>query len=209
MIGGAQTWERYGTGPRFEPLSEAQQREAMRYLTDNAFRVPAMFLDADILRRIEQEGVVDRIRGAQGGVMNSLLGVNRLNRLVDYEALAGPRGEAYTMAEFLADVRRGAWTELTAGDPRIDVYRRNLQRAYLDAANRAVNPPDPPSGASAAQQQAAQAARFSDARALLRGELVELRRVAQTALTRTRDGMTRLHLHDVVRRIGEILEPPR
>jgi hypothetical protein len=207
IIGGAETWERYGTGPRFEPLPEAKQREAMRYLTENAFRVPAMFLNPDILRRIEQEGVVTRIRGAQAGVMNSLLAVNRLNRLVEYEALAGPRGDTYTVAEFLADLRRGAWSELTQTNPRVDVYRRNLQRAYIEAAGRAINPPPLPATATPAQQAQAAAARNSDARALLRGELFELQRAVQTATNRTTDAMTRLHLRDINLEIMRILDP--
>jgi hypothetical protein len=209
VIGGAESWERYGTGPRFEPLPEARQREAMRYLTENAFRVPAMFLNTDILRRIEQEGVVNRIRAAQAGVMSSLLAPSRLNRLVEYEALAGPRGDSYTVAEFLADLRRGAWTELTQASPRIDVYRRNLQRAYIEAADRTINPPALPATATAAQQAQAAAARNSDARALLRGELVELQRAVQNATNRTGDAMTRLHLRDINLEITRILDPAR
>jgi hypothetical protein len=207
IIGGAETWERYGTGPRFQPLSEAKQREAMRYLNENAFRVPAMFLNADILRRIEQEGAVTRIRSAQSGVLNSLLSVSRLNRLVEYEALAGPRGDTYTVAEFLADLRRGVWSELTQGNPRVDVYRRNLQRAYVEAADRTINPPPPPPTATPQQQAAAAAARMSDARALLRGELIELQRAVQTATNRTGDAMTRLHLRDINLEITRILDP--
>jgi hypothetical protein len=209
VVGGAETWERYGTGPRFEPLPEARQREAMRYLAEHAFRVPAMFLNPEILRRIEQEGVVNRIRAAQAGVMNSLLAPSRLNRLVEYEALAGPRGNSYTVAEFLADLRRGAWTELTQSNPRVDVYRRNLQRAYIEAAARAINPPPLPATATAAQQAQAAAVRNSDARALLRGELVELQGAVQTATNRTTDAMTRLHLRDINLEIVRILDPTR
>lgn len=207
MIAGARTWERYGTGPRFEPLSEERQREAMRYLNENAFRVPGMFLDPAILRRIEQEGVVDRVRAAQVNVMNSLLSPSRLSRLVEYEALAGPGGSAYTVAEYLTDLRRGAWTELAPGNPRIDVFRRTLQRAYLEAAERAIHPPEPPESAPTRVRQAALSARFSDARALLRGELGEIQRQAETAADRTNDAMTRLHLRDVVREIDRILDP--
>jgi hypothetical protein len=209
IIGGAETWERYGTGPRFQPLSEAKQREAMRYLSENAFRVPAMFLNPEILRRIEQEGVVNRIRGAQSGVLNSLLSSNRLNRLVEYEALAGPRGDTYTVAEFLGDLRGGVWSELTQGNPRVDVYRRNLQRAYIDAAGNTINPPPLPATATPAQRSAAAAARGSDARALLRGELIELQRLVRTAVNRTGDAMTRLHLRDIDLEITRILEPAR
>jgi hypothetical protein len=207
VIGGAETWERYGTGPRFEPLSEARQKDAMTYLNRVAFRVPAMFLDPQILRRIEQEGVISRIRAAQGGVLNSLLSVNRLNRLSEYEALAGPRGNSYTIAEFLADLRTGVWAELTQGNPDVDVYRRTLQRVYLEAAERAIDPPTPPASASPAVRAAAEAARTSDARALLRGELVELQRLAQAAANRTNDAMTRLHLRDINLEIQRILDP--
>src|SRR5690606_1626901 len=168
VIGGAETWERYGTGPRFEPLPQARQKEAIDYLNRVAFRVPDMFLNPDILRRIEQEGVVSRIRGAQAGVLNALLSTSRLNRLVEYEALAGPNGDSYTVAEFLGDLRGGIWTELNQSNPRVDVYRRTLQRVYLEAAERAINPPTPPASASAAARAAAEAARTSDARALLR-----------------------------------------
>jgi hypothetical protein len=209
IVGGAETWERYGTGARFQPLSEARQREAMRYLNQNAFRVPAMFLDAEILRRIEQEGVVQRIRGAQSSLLSSLLAVSRLNRMVEYEALAGPRGDTYTVAEFLADLRGGVWGELTQGSPRVDVYRRNLQRAYIEGADRTINPPALPQNAPAQAQAQAAAARGSDARALLRGELIELQRAVQSAVSRTGDPMTRLHLRDVNLEIERILDPRR
>jgi hypothetical protein len=209
IIGGAESWERYGTGIRFVPMTPAQQREAIRYLNRNAFRVPAMFLDTEVLRRIEQEGVVQRIRGAQAGVLNSLLAASRLNRLVEYEALAGPRGGAYTVAEFLGDLRTGVWSELAQSSPRVDVYRRNLQRAYMEAADRTINPPAPPAGASPQAAAAAAAARNSDARALLRGELVELQRSVQSAIGRTNDPMTRLHLRDVNLEIDRILDRRR
>jgi hypothetical protein len=209
VIGGAETWERYGTGPRFRPLPESKQREAMRYLNQHAFRVPAPFLNTEILRRIEQEGVVARIRTAQAGVLNSLLAVTRLNRLVEYEALAGPGGDSYTVAEFLGDLRTGVWRELSQANPRIDVFRRNLQRAYIDAADHAINPPAAPVNATGAQAAQAAAFRSSDARALLRGELIELQRAVRAAVSRTTDPMTRLHLRDADLEIERILDPRR
>jgi hypothetical protein len=209
IIAGAETWERYGTGPRFEPFPRAKQKEAMAYLNQHAFRVPAMFLDREILRRIEQEGVVNRIRVAQGNLLNSLLNVNRLNRLVEYEALAALPRDKYTAGEYLADLRAGVWGELTQANPRIEIYRRNLQRAYIEAADRTINPPSLPATATPAQQAQAAAARISDARALLRGELVELQRLVQGATNRTNDAMTRLHLRDLNLEITRILEPTR
>ena len=57
--------------------------------------------------------------------------------LVEYEALAG---DTYTLAEFMSDLREGVWGDLSGGSVGIDIYRRNLQRAYLAAADAELNP---------------------------------------------------------------------
>lgn len=209
-IGGAETFERYGTGERFRPLPQAKQREAMRYLNENAFRVPDWLINPQILRRIEQEGVINRVRGAQAGVLNSLLSPARLNRLVDYEAIADG-DDLYTLPELLSDVRNSVWTELSAGNVRIDVFRRNLQRSYLQTVDRQINPPPAPPGPAAQQGGGGAAATnpTSDVRPALRGELLDLDRAIQAALNRTTDAMTRLHLRDARFEIERILYPNR
>src|SRR5690606_18863375 len=104
VIGGADTQERYGTGPRFEPVSRERQVAAMRFLRDNAFTTPPRFGTPDILRRIEAEGVLTRLRTAQGNVIRSLVNSSRLERLVEYEALAGSSARAYTVADMLTEL---------------------------------------------------------------------------------------------------------
>ena len=208
IVGGAETQEKYGTGERFTPVPKEKQRAAVRFLNENAFQVPSWLIDPAILRRIEQEGTVRRIRTAHARVLNTLLDESRLNRLVDYEATSRP-GEAYRVSDLLTDVRAGVWTELTASSPRVDVFRRNLQRAYLETVDRQLNPPRATGTLPTPQVgPGAPPARFaSDARALLRGELAELDQLAQRALSRTNDQMTRLHLLDVRMEIKRILEP--
>ncbi|HUF26798.1 MAG TPA: zinc-dependent metalloprotease, partial [Gemmatimonadaceae bacterium] len=206
IVGGARTQEKYGTGARFEPMPEAKQREALRYLNANAFRVPAFMLDRDVLFRIEAEGQIRRIRMAQAGVLNALFNENRLNRLIEYEALAARPTDAYTIAELLDDLRSGVWTELTSGSVRIDVHRRNLQRAYLEAIDRTLNPPPPPTNLPPGFPQPP--ARFqSDVRPTLRGHLQELDRAIANAIPRAADGMTRLHLRDLRMEIERLLDP--
>ena len=209
VVGGAESQEKLGTGERFFPLSQARQQEAVRFLTANAFTTPAYFTRPEILRRIEPEGVLARIRQSQVSVLNSLFNEARLNRLIEYEALAAKSGEAYTVGELLRDLRAGVWTELSRGDVKIDVYRRNLQRAYIEAIERqvapapAAAPAGPPAGPPAP-------ARFAtDTRPLLRGHLVELDRAVQAALPRTRDDVTRLHLQDIRLQIDDILNPDK
>src|SRR5690606_17751731 len=122
IVGGAASQERYGTGIRFVPEPEARQKAAIRFLTDNAFRVPTWLVNPEIIWRIEQEGAVARIRGAQTNVLNTLLAPARLARLIEYEALDA--SNPYTLGEMLLDVRRGVWSELSSSRPTIDVYRR-------------------------------------------------------------------------------------
>jgi len=203
VVGGADTQERYGTGPRFVPVSRERQVAAMRFLRDNAFATPDYFIDPGILRRIEAAGVLERLRDGQGAVIRSLISTARMDRLVEYEALAGSAGRAYTVADMLGDLRGAVWGELSRPTVTVDVYRRNLQRTYLDAVEAQLNPPRPPNlpaGAPAPRPN-------SDTRPALRGELAELDQLAQRALARTSDNMTRMHLRDVRASIDGILNP--
>ncbi|HUH12268.1 MAG TPA: zinc-dependent metalloprotease, partial [Longimicrobiales bacterium] len=210
VVGGADTQERYGTGPRFEPVERARQVEAVRFLNANAFDTPEMLIRPDVLRRIEAEGVIARIRGAQSRVLRTLLNDQRLNRLIEYEALAAPGRRAYTVADLVGDMRQGVWTEVLRGPVRVDVYRRNLQRAYLEAVDAELNPPPARENQPPSPFGPRRPPRFnSDVRPVLRGELRELDRLIARAIPRAQDAMTRLHLEDVRMEIERILDPQR
>ena len=210
IIGGAETQEKYGTGARFDPVTSERQQHAMRFLKDNAFTTPQYFVNEQLLRRIEAEGIITRLRGAQARVLQTLLNPRRLERLVEYEALAGSARKAYTVADLMGDLRSGVWGELTGRRVTIDVYRRNLQRAYLETIDQQLNPPPPrrTTGSGPTPSQPAQRVN-SDVRPILRGELTELDRLVQRALQQTGDSMTRLHLRDVRSEIDRILNPER
>lgn len=206
LVGGAITQERYGTGPRYDPVPRDRQEEAVSYLNEVAFQTPDMFVNPEILTRIEAEGVVPRIRTAQSRVLRSLLNGARMARMVEYEALAEATGDQpYTIGDLMADLRRGVWGEIRRGSVRIDVHRRNLQRAYLEAVDVELNPP--PQRGNPNPFGPPPVPRYnSDARPILRGELAELDRQVQNAIGRSADRMTRLHLTDVRMEIERILD---
>jgi hypothetical protein len=210
IVGGAYTQERYGTGPRFEPVERERQHEAVVFLNENAFDVPDWLLDAEILRRIEPEGTVDRIRTQQMRVLNSLLSDERLERLVEFEALAPSASEPYTLANIMQDLRAGIWGQLESSGPvTIDVYRRNLQRGFVDLMrNRLYPPPPPPApGGDSNDDDDGGAAGpvLSDVRPVLRGELRWLSERLAAAVSRAADDMTRLHLEDLRFEVERIL----
>ena len=207
IVGGYNSQQKHigQEGVRFNLIPRARQAEAVKFLSDNAFVSPTWQIDKDILRKIEPVGALSRIRNAQNSVLNNLLSSSRFARLVEQSALDGTA--AYSPADFLADVRSGVWSELSSPTPVVDAYRRNLQRAYLDIANTKVN------GAAQAAPQglppgfAAMFVTSGDERAFYRAELRDISNAAQTAIAKTSDRATRVHLENVRDQIDKILDP--
>ena len=88
---------------------------------------------------IQPTGIVDRVRTAQNSASwAQLLQAARLDRMAEQVALDGERS-AYPPLQFLTDLRAGVWSELAKPGTPIDIYRRNLQRAYLDNMDARLN----------------------------------------------------------------------
>lgn len=178
-------------GVRFTPIARDRQQRAVQFLNAQAFRTPSFLIKPDILRRIEPVGVLDRIEAGQRRVLNSLLSTARVNRLVEQETLDG--AAAYQATDFLADVRKGIWSEVYGdGAPVVDAYRRNLQRAYIETLGDRIN---------------GRAATADDARAFFRGELKTLDADLKNALARSTDRATRMHIEDIQNQIAHALDP--
>ncbi len=190
-------------GPVYTIVPEAQQRAAMRFFRDQAFATPAWMLDRDILSRIEPAGTVDRVSGRQAAVLNGLLSFERLQRLIESEATLG--NAAYTLGEFVDDLRGAVWTELRTG-AATDVYRRNLQRAHIERLGYLMTEEQPPLPAQFRGfiQRTNVDVSLSDIRAYARGELETLKR--QLTAANPSDRATRLHYRDAIARIDKILD---
>src|SRR5690349_8733285 len=133
IVGGFNSQQKHAgqDGVRFVIVPKERQAAAVRFLNENAFATPTWALKPDILRRIEAAGAVARVNVAQERILNSLMSNARFDRLVEQEAIDGMA--AYKPADFMADVRRGIWSEIEGAGPiRIDVYRRNLQNSHID-----------------------------------------------------------------------------
>jgi Met-zincin/Domain of unknown function (DUF5117)/Domain of unknown function (DUF5118) len=208
LVGGVYRAEKYPdqSGVIFTPAPRARQQAAVRYLLDNAFETPAFFLDVDVLRRIEPNGTVDRIRQSQGQLLDGLFNDVRMNRLVDQEALATAAAPAYGLADLLHDVRVGLFRELASG-AKIDIYRRNVQRNFVDLLGTKLLPPPPPPPAPPFPGFVPPPPRPEEAKSMVRGELRDLDAAIAAALPRETDRGTRLHLQDLRYRIDRILNP--
>ena len=141
----------------------------------------------------------------RSSVLNNLLSSARFARLI--EQRNNRRRVFIPAVEFLADVRKGIWKELDAPQVKVDAYRRNLQRAYLDLANTKVNgvagpPPGLPPGFPVAMF-----ATSGDEKPLYRAELRTLNSALGAALEKAADKPTRAHIEAARDQISRILDP--
>jgi hypothetical protein len=208
VVGGVYRHEKYPNQPGVihTAVPRERQTEAVQFLLSEAFTTPAYFLDADILRRIEPSGSVERIRQRQTALLATLLADPRLSRLAEQEAELGSP-QAYTIANLFGDLRRGLFSEASAARPVTDAYRRNVQRGFVDQMERLISTPPAPTVPANLPPQLRPAPRPGDARALARAELRDLDAQLRAAALRTTDRTTRAHFEDLRARIDRILNP--
>ena len=192
-------------GPVYVPLSRARQAEAVGFLNEAVFKTPTFLIKPEIASRIEAGGMVTRINGAQGRVLNGLLDDQRLNRLVEIESRGG---DAYPLASMLEDLRKGVWSELAAGRVVVDAYRRGLQNAHLALVDRKLNGAPTPVNPLFAQFGITPPRPLSDdAKSQLRGDLTALRSAIRAAMGKAGDAATRNHLAAAAARVDKTLDP--
>ncbi|HEY2805384.1 MAG TPA: zinc-dependent metalloprotease, partial [Gemmatimonadales bacterium] len=210
VVGGVNQETKYAgeSGRVYTPVPRDKQAQAVHFLIENAFTTPTYFLDPELLRRIEPTGSVERVRARQTAILNTLLQDARLSRLAEQAASPSAGSPAYTIGDLLGDLRRGLFSEAASTRPATDGYRRNIQRAFVDAMDRLINTPllnVPPNFPP--QFAATLVPRPADARADARSELNALDTELRTALLRTSDHETRAHFEDLRARIERILHP--
>ncbi|HYW42047.1 MAG TPA: zinc-dependent metalloprotease [Bryobacteraceae bacterium] len=212
LIGGLNSQEKVvgQEGRVFNLIPKERQKEAVKFLLDYAFTTPSWMIDEEILRRIEPIGAIDRIHAAQNRILTALLNSARFARLVEQETLDG--NLAYSPVEFLATVRKGLWKELDAPSVKIEAWRRELQRSYLQAVNTKLNPPSaaaatpviiPTEGGRGAVRPASS----GDEKPMYRAELRALNVSIAAALAKTTDHETKAHLEAARDEIAKILDP--
>ncbi|MEM0963216.1 MAG: zinc-dependent metalloprotease, partial [Bacteroidota bacterium] len=187
-------------GVVFETVPRAEQERALAFLAEEAFATPTWLLDADLLRRMQPVGAVDRVRGIQVGILRGLLSPMRMARLIEAEAIDATAGaDAYPLSDFMEDVRELVWTELDGRQPVINPFRRNLQRGYVEHLSELMMADEP--NVSGPFRELIVDISQSDVRASARGALLRVMDEAERAVDSTRDAATRDHLVDIVARI--------
>ena len=145
-------------------------------------------MDKSILDKIDA-GHMEGIRNLQMRTLSGVFNKDRLNRLMEAEAMNG--SDAYSLIDLFQGVTDGIFSEVDSNG-NIDPFRRNLQRGYVDQMESLMKL----EGAAYSQ---------SDIKAMARGYLKSvLSRLNGSSYT---SGANGFHIDDLKARIEQILDP--
>ncbi|WP_461788008.1 zinc-dependent metalloprotease [Pedobacter sp.] len=194
-------------GVIYERTPAATQKEAMEFLNRQVFTTPRWLLDQTILDNTG-ENPMNVVARLQGIALSRLTSTRVLGNLVAAEATDG--ATAYKISDLFTDLNSAIFTELKAGTP-IDVYRRNLQKAYVEKLISIVNPPTAPANAAqtfgrggGSGAPAGLSANQTDVISVVKGQLRELGKAIKA--NSAADTLTKYHLEDLSDRIEQALD---
>ncbi len=196
-------------GPVYEFTPKAKQSEAVAFLNQQLFTTPTWLINNDIFSKTGGNPLII-IGNIQTGTLNRLFNTNTLDKLIEAETEIG--NNAYKMTDLFNDLKKGIWSELATKKP-INVYRRNLQKSYVDILDNLLNPPTTVTmnvGGRGGQVVAPSLnPDISDIKSVVRAHLVSLRSESSAAAASIADPMSKYHLQDIVKRIDDALNPKK
>ena len=191
------------SGPVYENVSKAKQKESVDFLNKNLFATPTWLINNDILSRTGLSGTTI-VGQVQDAALNRLLSSRTLGKLIDAETTLG--SNAYQVTELFADLKKGIWSEL-ASAKTTDIYRRNLQKSYITTLITLLAPPVTTTLSPGFTISFGGLNEKTDAKSIIKAHLSSLRGEIASAGTRATDQLTKYHLQDLADRINKALNP--
>ena len=190
VVGGVEEINLYygDANRRFFPNAADYQQEAVSFLVENALQTPKKFIGEDVVARLTAEGTAQTVLRAQSQVLGSLISRERIDRMCEVEQSQTKPG--YPPAKLFLDLRNGLFRELGVKPLDIDLYRRNLQRTYIDMLAGDIKSP----------------AANSDLPAFAREELEGIRELIRKADAAGAGPAVQAHLKDLTARITKALD---
>jgi hypothetical protein len=196
------------TGDQFEVVPKSLQKDAVAFLNTQLFTTPKWLLNQDILSKINPENGVEAIKAMQDATLNSLLAGDRMVRLMETSSVSK---DNYSVDELMTDLNRGIFSELKNKNS-IDIYRRNIQKLYVDKMIELLNPGTAsvrsvPVGVTYGFNTRKVNLAQTDLPSISRGQLNSLKNELKLSASRMTDRMSKYHVLDLIYRIEEGLDP--
>lgn len=174
-------------GAPYVPVEKERQAAAIALIAESNFTTPTYLLSQDVLTKLGPNGGAQRLLSSQQRMINGLLQEQRLQRMLDLQTRYG--GLVYTIPEMLIALRKAIFSELSNGKPTVDLYRRNLQRTYVNAIAGKVD------------------LTTTETRAIMVAEVRRLQTLLASAIPNTTDPITLDHLRDLASILHQALLP--
>lgn len=179
------------SGPVYEFTAKSKQQRAVAFLNEQLFVTPSWLDDKQLAMLTNTD--FSAVTAIQKKVLLQLLAPDLLDRLNAQEAFDASK--AYTAVQLLHDLKAGIFSELTA-HKAIDMYRRSLQRVYVESLLSIISP-------------AAKIGKDSEVTPLIRAHAKELAGGIKAAMLLMTDVTTRNHLQDLYERLDNGLYPKK
>jgi hypothetical protein len=179
-------------GDVYAPVPAAMQKDALNFFNTQLFTTPTWLLNEKIISKTVKPAGPDFVEDTQVRLLNSLLDIKKFNALLINMRQFG-EDKTLHVTEYLSIIHKGIWHELQDAQPAVtDPYRRNLQKSYIGACQDILM------STSADVTE-------TDAFSILRADVMQIQDEVKTALSRTKDDLTRYHLEDLQVRLKKIL----
>ena len=184
-------------GDIYELTPKAKQVAALQFLNRQLFTTPTWLLDKSILNKITMPLGNENVNTIQINVLNSLISPTRLNRI---SASANRFNLATTdylsIDELLKEVLKTITVEMNT-HANADLYRRNLQRAFVETLSNTIDLKSP----------TAASVKNTDAFTFSKIALQRFRTQIQANVALTTDATTKYHYQDLADKIKLALDP--
>jgi hypothetical protein len=176
------------SGPRRVVVPKDEQAEALQFLLQHAFEVLKALIRPQMLRQVDYAVVVESPRVTQDSRMTEVLQRRRIDH--------GEAGEfrrfkrVFSPSSSLVTCAQASGVNSFMPTTAVDIYRRNVQRSYLDTIDEPLNSIVWPS---------------AEVRALLGGELRAPERQLRSAQPAVTDDATATRT-GLARQVGRILD---
>ncbi|MBB5441319.1 hypothetical protein HDC92_005027 [Pedobacter sp. AK017] len=178
-----------------------KQQQAVLFLNKELFATPFWIMNKEVYGLTGEGGVYDLVY-LQRSVLEKVLSYNTIGILLWSETYQPDR--AYTINQLLQDLRKGIFEELNSGRT-IDLFRRNLQKVYV---NQLISLLNKPQGTTQILTDAFYDASFmTDSRSIVKNEIKDLANaIAKSAIMKRGDHLSQMHLIDLKERLDEALK---
>lgn len=182
-------------GPSFTFIRKSEQKEALAYLNENFFTTPTWLFNKRYFELASQTQSENRFAQIQQIVLGYLLDNTRLL----YMEFNPDLKEKYTAPEFLADMKKYLFAELSTHRPA-DAQRRMLQRQYIETLSKKIVPGSFDKRGDVKINTVI--SEYSDASIAIKMHFKDLARSIKSALPAITDSQTRYHMADLMDRIN-------